>query len=81
MAVHVRAMLEFHKQGIPTFDYGNNIRQVALDQGVSRCIRLPRLRARVHSAALLSRRRPVPLGRALRRSRGHPQDRRRRSKS
>jgi urocanate hydratase len=34
MAVHVRAMLEFHRLGIPTFDYGNNIRQVALDQGV-----------------------------------------------
>ena len=34
MAVHVEAMLEFHRQGIPTFDYGNNIRQVALDEGV-----------------------------------------------
>ena len=31
MAVHVRAMLDFHEQGIPTFDYGNNIRQEALD--------------------------------------------------
>jgi urocanate hydratase len=34
MAVHVRAMLAFHEAGVPTFDYGNNIRQVALDQGV-----------------------------------------------
>jgi urocanate hydratase len=34
MAVHVRAMLEFHKAGIPTFDYGNNIRQEALNEGV-----------------------------------------------
>ncbi|MFL2547051.1 MAG: urocanate hydratase [Candidatus Rariloculaceae bacterium] len=34
MADHVQAMLEFHREGIPTFDYGNNIRQVAKDQGV-----------------------------------------------
>jgi len=41
MAVHVRAMLEFHKLGIPTFDYGNNIRQVALDQGVTDAFAFP----------------------------------------
>ena len=41
MAVHVRAMLEFHKQGIPTFDYGNNIRQVALDRGVTDAFAFP----------------------------------------
>ena len=29
MAVHVRAMLGFHDAGVPTFDYGNNIRQEA----------------------------------------------------
>ncbi len=34
MAVHVRAMLDFKKLGIPVFDYGNNIRQVAFDEGV-----------------------------------------------
>ncbi len=34
MAAHVKAMLAFHKMGIPTFDYGNNIRQVAFDEGV-----------------------------------------------
>jgi len=33
-ARHVQAMLEFQKLGIPTVDYGNNIRQVAFDQGV-----------------------------------------------
>ncbi len=33
-AVHVRAMLDFHAMGVPTVDYGNNIRQVALDRGV-----------------------------------------------
>lgn len=34
-ATHVKAMLDFHEMGVPTIDYGNNIRQVALDQGVS----------------------------------------------
>jgi urocanate hydratase len=34
IAAQVRAMLEFHKQGIPVVDYGNNIRQVAYDAGV-----------------------------------------------
>jgi urocanate hydratase len=41
MAVHVRAMLEFQKRGVPTFDYGNNIRQVALDQGVDNAFDFP----------------------------------------
>ncbi|PHR71667.1 MAG: urocanate hydratase [Arcobacter sp.] len=34
MAVQVKAMLGFHERGIPTFDYGNNIRQMALDAGL-----------------------------------------------
>lgn len=33
MAVQVRAMLEFQKRGIPVFDYGNNIRQMAFEAG------------------------------------------------
>jgi urocanate hydratase len=33
-ALHVQAMLDFQAMGIPTVDYGNNIRQVALDAGV-----------------------------------------------
>ncbi|MFN7096423.1 MAG: urocanate hydratase [Gammaproteobacteria bacterium] len=41
MAIHVEAMLAFHKQGIPTFDYGNNIRQVAFDQGVKNAFAFP----------------------------------------
>jgi urocanate hydratase len=41
MAVHVEAMLEFQRQGVPTFDYGNNIRQVALDQGVANAFDFP----------------------------------------
>ena len=34
-AAHVRAMLDFHRMGIPTVDYGNNLRQVAKDFGVA----------------------------------------------
>ncbi len=34
MAVQVQAMLGFHAKGIPTFDYGNNIRQMAFEAGV-----------------------------------------------
>ena len=34
MAVQVRAMLDFHRMGIPTVDYGNNIRQMAYEKGV-----------------------------------------------
>lgn len=41
MAVHVRAMLAFHQQGIPTVDYGNNIRQVALEEGVENAFDFP----------------------------------------
>ena len=40
-AVHVQAMLEFQKLGIPTVDYGNNIRQVAFDQGVANAFDFP----------------------------------------
>jgi urocanate hydratase len=35
IVAHVEAMLAFHEQGVPTFDYGNNIRQVAHDEGVA----------------------------------------------
>jgi len=41
IASHVRAMLAFAKQGIPTFDYGNNIRQVAKDEGVENAFDFP----------------------------------------
>jgi urocanate hydratase len=41
MAVHVRAMLDLHRRGIPTFDYGNNIRQVAKDEGVKDAFAFP----------------------------------------
>jgi len=41
MAVQVRAMLEFQAQGVPTFDYGNNIRQMALEVGVENAFDFP----------------------------------------
>jgi urocanate hydratase len=41
MAVHVQAMLAFHKMGVPTFDYGNNIRQMAQDVGVKDAFAFP----------------------------------------
>ena len=41
MAEHVRAMLDFHRMGIPVVDYGNNIRQMALEEGVSDAFDFP----------------------------------------
>ncbi len=75
-AVHVRAMLDFKAMGVPTVDYGNNIRQVALDAGVTDAFDISGLRARVRAAAVLPRYRPIPLGGPERRSGRHPQDRR-----
>ncbi|MEX5365215.1 urocanate hydratase, partial [Pseudomonas guariconensis] len=41
MAVHVQAMLDFQKMGVPTFDYGNNIRQMAKEEGVANAFDFP----------------------------------------
>jgi len=41
MAIQVRAMLGFHDDGIPTLDYGNNIRQMAKDEGVENAFDFP----------------------------------------
>ena len=41
IAEHVRAMLAFHRMGVPTIDYGNNIRQVAKDAGVADAFAFP----------------------------------------
>ena len=40
-AQHVEAMLAFQKMGIPVVDYGNNLRQVAFDQGVENAFDFP----------------------------------------
>ena len=41
MARHVEAMLAFRAMGIPVFDYGNNLRQEALDEGVAHAFDFP----------------------------------------
>ena len=41
MATHVRAMLDFQRAGVPTVDYGNNIRQMALEEGVDNAFDFP----------------------------------------
>ncbi|MFV3130297.1 urocanate hydratase [Niveispirillum sp. KHB5.9] len=41
MAVQVKAMLDFHAAGVPTLDYGNNIRQMALEEGVTDAFAFP----------------------------------------
>jgi len=40
-AIHVQAMLDFQAAGVPTVDYGNNIRQVAFDAGVKNAFAFP----------------------------------------
>jgi urocanate hydratase len=41
MAKHVEALLRFKRMGLPVFDYGNNIRQVAFDSGVAQAFDIP----------------------------------------
>jgi urocanate hydratase len=41
MAIHVRAMLDFWRRGVPTLDYGNNIRQMAMEMGVTDAFDFP----------------------------------------
>jgi len=41
IALHVRAMLELQRRGAATFDYGNNIRQIALEEGVEHAFDFP----------------------------------------
>ncbi|MBI4405392.1 MAG: urocanate hydratase [Deltaproteobacteria bacterium] len=41
IALHVKGLLDFHNAGIPTFDYGNNIRAVAKESGVNDAFHIP----------------------------------------
>ncbi len=41
MVPHVEAMLAYHRMGVPTFDYGNNIRQMAHDEGLADAFAFP----------------------------------------
>ena len=75
MARHVEAMVGFLDAGAEVFDYGNSIRGEAQLGGYDAGLRLPRLRARLHPAAVLRGQGPVPLGRAVRRPGGHRRDR------
>ena len=72
---HVSAMLALQQRGAVTFDYGNNIRAQALESRRRRCVRDPRLRSRIHPAALLRRQGAVPLGGAVGRPGRHRRDR------
>ena len=42
MRAHVKAMVDFWHMGVPTLDYGNNIRQVALEEGLDNAFDFPR---------------------------------------
>jgi len=75
-AVHVQAMLDFQAMGIPTVDYGNNIRQVALDQGIKNAFDFPGFVPAYIRPLFCRGKGPFPMGRAERRPGGHPQDRR-----
>ncbi len=55
MAGHVKAMLEFHKLGVPTVDYGNNIRQDGVGGGRRRRLQFSRASCRPTSVPLFCR--------------------------
>lgn len=40
IALQVKSMLEYDEQGVPTFDFGNNIRQIAYEQGVTNAYKI-----------------------------------------
>ena len=62
MKIHVQAMLDFEKAGVPTFDYGNNIRQVAYDEGLENAFDFPGFVPAYIRPLFLQRHRPVSLG-------------------
>ena len=71
MRIQVEAMAAFAKAGIPTVDYGNNIRQMAHDAGFADAFCFPGFVPAYIRPLFLPGRRPVPLGGAVRRSGGH----------
>ncbi len=71
IVAHVEAMVGFQRAGAAVFDYGNNIRGRGGESGVRGRVRVSRLRAGVHPAAVLRGLRSVSLGRALGRREGH----------
>ena len=76
MRDHVAAMVAFQKQGVPTFDYGNNIRQVALDEGLTEAFDFPGFVPAYIRPLFCRGIGPFRWCRPLGRSGGHLQDRR-----
>ncbi len=66
MAHQVKAMLGFHGRGMPTFDYGNNIRAMARDAGVANAFDFQGFVPLYMRPLVLRGHGPVPLGGALR---------------
>ena len=67
MAQHVQAMLDFQEAGAEVFDYGNNIRQQAYDDGVTDAFDFPGFVPAYIRPAVLRGQGALPLGGALRR--------------
>jgi urocanate hydratase len=65
----------FHRQGVPTFDYGNNIRQVAQDEGVADAFASPASCRRTSGRSFAKAKGPVRWVASVGRSGGHLQDR------
>ena len=80
MGEHVRAMLDLKAAGRGRLRLRQQHPRRGAEGGRRGRLRLPRLRARLHPAAVLRGQGPVPLGRALGRSGGHARDRRRRAR-
>ena len=76
MGEHVRAMLAYAHAGVPTVDYGNNIRQMALEEGVKDAFDFPGFVPAYIRPLFCRGVGTVPLGRPVRRSGGHFQNRR-----
>ena len=74
MAEHVRAMLDFTRWASRRSTTATTSARWRKEEGVDECLRFPGLRAGLHPAAVLPWHRPVPLGGAVGRSRGHLQD-------
>ena len=70
------AIRELGRRGAEAFDYGNALRGVAAVARRRGRVRVPRVRAGLHPAAVLRGQGPVPLGRAVRRPGGHRAHRR-----
>lgn len=76
MREHVEAMIAFWNAGVPTLDYGNNIRQVAKDEGLENAFAFPGFVPAYIRPLFCRGIGPFPLGGPFGRSGGYLQDRR-----